>query len=99
VLWLPNGKLVPVHVEIEVADTLSGPSGFTLAEIADSKRDVVDDVVAFAIATADTDGALRAQRMGSGDGRTYTLTYTATDRAGNTASCTTTVTVPHDQRR
>jgi len=46
------------------------------------------------------DGAiyLRAERSGKGDGRIYTITYTATDDAGNSATATATVTVPHDQK-
>jgi hypothetical protein len=42
-------------------------------------------------------GFLRASRLGSGRGRIYTLMYTGSDLAGNTASCTATVRVPHDQ--
>jgi len=41
---------------------------------------------------------LRAERSGKGDGRIYTITYTATDDAGNSATATATVTVPHDQK-
>jgi len=42
---------------------------------------------------------LRAERSGTGTGRIYTLTYTATDAAGNSSfPASTTVTVPHDQR-
>lgn len=40
---------------------------------------------------------LRAERSGKGDGRVYTLTYAATDAAGNTATATATVTVAHNQ--
>jgi hypothetical protein len=47
--------------------------------------------------TPDTSGFLQAARLGSGNGRVYTLTYQGTDNAGNTATCQATVTVPHDQ--
>jgi trimeric autotransporter adhesin len=40
---------------------------------------------------------LRAERSGRGSGRTYTITVTATDAAGNKASAATTVIVPHDK--
>jgi len=40
---------------------------------------------------------LRAERLGAGTGRIYTLTATATDLAGNTATTTATCVVPHDQ--
>jgi hypothetical protein len=40
---------------------------------------------------------LKADRLGNGNGRIYTITLTATDQAGNKNSKTTTVVVPHDQ--
>ncbi len=40
---------------------------------------------------------LRAERSGKGDGRTYTLTATATDASQNTAIETATVAVRHDK--
>jgi len=40
---------------------------------------------------------LRADRNGNGDGRVYTITFKATDAAGNTTFVTAKVTVPHDQ--
>ena len=46
------------------------------------------------LGTADTQGQLRAERSLSGSGRTYTLTYQASDHAGNVANCITTVEVP-----
>jgi hypothetical protein len=40
---------------------------------------------------------LRAERSGTGNGRTYTLNVTCTDRAGNTSQPrATVVVVPHD---
>jgi hypothetical protein len=40
---------------------------------------------------------LRAERSGLGDGRTYTITVTCRDTAGNTTARTVTVTVPKSQ--
>ena len=45
---------------------------------------------------ADNNISLRAERSGKSNGRVYTLTYKAEDQAGNTATATATVTVPHD---
>ncbi len=39
---------------------------------------------------------LRAERSGKSNGRIYTITYRATDCAGNSSAASTTVTVPHD---
>jgi len=40
---------------------------------------------------------LRAERSGNSDGRIYTISYEATDCAGNTATAACYVTVPHNQ--
>ena len=47
--------------------------------------------------TADSIFQLRAERSGTGVGRTYTVTYRATDGSGNLATATSSVFVPHDQ--
>ncbi|HVH70277.1 MAG TPA: hypothetical protein VNB49_04100, partial [Candidatus Dormibacteraeota bacterium] len=98
ILWPPNNKLVPINVSVNVSDALSGPNGFTLVSVTSNEPDSGQgDIQGFVTGTASTSGQLRAQRLGSGTGRVYTFTYTGSDRAGNTASCTTTVSVPHDQ--
>jgi hypothetical protein len=97
-LWPSNGKLIPVSVAINVSDALSGPAGFTLVVATSSEPDSgAGDIQGFTTGTASTTGLMRASRSGSGAGRIYTLTYSGSDRAGNTASCITTVLVPHDQ--
>ena len=40
---------------------------------------------------------LRADRLGNGTGRVYTVKATAMDLAGNTTAVSATCTVPHDQ--
>jgi VCBS repeat-containing protein len=40
---------------------------------------------------------LRAQRLGSGNDRIYTVTITCTDDVGQSTNQAVTVTVPHDQ--
>jgi hypothetical protein len=40
---------------------------------------------------------LKADRLGSGSGRVYTIHLTCTDPSGNVAQGTVVVTVPHDQ--
>ena len=40
---------------------------------------------------------LKADRLGNGNGRIYTITITATDQSGNKTTKSTAVTVPHDQ--
>lgn len=97
-LWPPNNKLVPVNVSVNVTDWLSGPAGFNLVSVTSSEPDSgLGDIQGFIVGTPSTSGQLRSQRLGSGSGRTYSFTYSGADKAGNLASCTTTVSVPHDQ--
>jgi hypothetical protein len=104
VLWPPNHKLVSVTAIVTVADAQSGPAGFTLTSVTSSEPDngrgdgdVPNDIQGFAIGAASISGRLRAERSGAGRGRVYTLTYTGRDQAGNSATCTATVTVPHNR--
>jgi Bacterial Ig-like domain (group 2) len=97
-LWPPNHKLVTINVSVTISDSLSGSAGFSLASVTSNEPDSgVGDIQGFVIGTASTNGQLRAERLGSGTGRVYTLTYTGTDLAGNTATCSTNVSVPHDR--
>lgn len=89
-LWPPDGKLVPVSVDVSVEDATSGSGGFVLAAAP------ATDAAGFDVGTPDVAGFLRARRAGSGGGRTYTLTYVTRDVAGNAASCDVHVVVPHD---
>lgn len=97
-LWPPNNTLRGVTASVSVTDGGSGPDGFELLAVT-SDEGTPADAAGFDIGTADVSGSLRAARSGSGDGRTYTLTYEGRDGAGNTATCSVDVIVPHDQRR
>lgn len=91
VLWPPNGKLVPVSVDVQLTDALSGPDDFALTDAP------TEDAAGFVTGTPDVTGLLRAKRDGNGGDRTYTLTYTGNDAAGNSATCAPVITVPHDR--
>jgi hypothetical protein len=98
VLWPPNQQLVRVNISVVLSDFLSGPAGFTLVLVSTNEPDSGSgDILGFTAGKASTSGQLRATRLGSGNGRVYTFTYIGTDRAGNSAICSTSVTVPHDQ--
>ena len=95
-LWPPNGKLVPVSVDMAVADATSGPGAFRLVAVgANGDR---EDITGFEVGTSDVAVVLRAERIGTESERVYSLSYTAHDLAGNAAECVATVVVPHDQR-
>ena len=89
-------KLKTITVAVGVADETSGGDGFTLLSVTSNEADLapMGDIVGWETGTADTTGQLRAERGGRGKGRVYTLAYQGRDAAGNTAGCTTTVTVP-----
>ena len=103
-LWPPNHKLVDVTATVVTSDATSGVEGVSLVSATSSEPDngkgdgnTVDDIQGAEIGTEDYELQLRAERSGGGSGRTYTVTYEATDLAGNTATASATVTVPHDQ--
>ena len=103
-LWPPNHRMVTVEALVSAADAC-GPSIVLLYSVASSELDdapgsgdgnTTEDIQNVSIGTPDTMVLLRAEREGDGPGRTYTLTYAATDASGNTSSALGLVTVPHD---
>ena len=102
-LWPPNHKLVAVTT-VAAADALSGvvpvvPGSFQLTGTSNEPSDPNNpDVVIAPNSSGGFAVQLRAERLGSGTGRTYTLNATATDLAGNTATSTAVCVVPPDQQ-
>jgi len=98
-LWPPNHNLVRVIVTANVSDDIDASPKIKLISIAcDDACNPEQDIVGAALSTDDREFQLRADRTGGGTGRTYRITYSATDASGNTTSAQTTVRVPHDQR-
>jgi hypothetical protein len=97
-LWPPNHEMQPVAV-VTATDALSGVASLEVTVTSSEPSDPSDPD---AIVTPDGSGgyvvALRAERLGSGPGRIYTLTATAKDLADNVRTATATCAVPHDQR-
>lgn len=105
-MWPPNHQLKPVTLTVTVTDENggSGAAGWKLVSVTSNEPDngtgegdLPSDIQDWSLGTADTTGQLRAERSESGSGRVYTLVVEGRDQQGNTAQCTTTVTVPHDQ--
>jgi uncharacterized repeat protein (TIGR03803 family) len=100
-LWPPDGKTVEVTVSgMVTAGTQAIPTNGTTYAVVDEYA-LVEPSGSF---TADAGGSysftvpLVAARDGNDlDGRTYTITTVARDGIGNTSSCPSVVTVPHDR--
>jgi len=91
-LWPPNHKMVSVNL----SETISGGCGsvsckvisVTSSEPVDADGDWTFSGLAL---------SLRADRLGNGTGRIYTVTVECTDAAGKSSTKTVTVSVAHDQ--
>ena len=104
VLWPPNHKMVTINAAVAVTDICDPNASFVLTSITSNEPDngtgdgdKPNDIQGAAYGTADTSFLLRAERSGRGNGRIYTVTYTASDKSGNTTPVQLLVTVPHDQ--
>jgi DNA-binding beta-propeller fold protein YncE len=98
-LWPPNGKMVRVAT-VSAADATAGvaPGSFTIAG-ASNEPPSASQISIVPNGAGGYDISLQADRLGTGTGRVYTLTATATDLAGNVATATATCVVPHDQAK
>jgi hypothetical protein len=97
VLWPPDHRLVPIVLDKRATDVCD-PAPKITCEATSSEPPLGGGSGATNPDIVWTDGqlALRAERSGTGPGRTYTVTCTATDASGNHATATAKVTVPHD---
>lgn len=100
-LWAPNHKMVDVTVSYDVTDGCSRTNAVTTTLSVTSNEPVGSneqgDVNGDWEVVNDHLVRLRAERLGAGTGRIYTITITATDGDGNSSTATVTVTVPRDQ--
>jgi len=98
VLWPPNHKMVPVTI-VGVTDPDGDPFSIQITAIA---QDEPTNGLGDGNACPDGQGIntaiaqLRAERSGTGNGRVYTITFTATDSKGASSMGSVTVAVPHD---
>ncbi len=101
-LWPPNQELIPITIWANGADNGGGDLVLT-ASVQCSENDGLaesDWGIESIDSTAGTIAlCLRAERAGSGDGRVYTVTITATDGSLNQSVATVDIRVPHDKRK
>jgi FtsP/CotA-like multicopper oxidase with cupredoxin domain len=96
-LWPPNHALINVGLSATATDNCPGAISLSVAVFGDEDDELPvgdgnfsPDAKNIAIGTL----RLRAERVGSGDGRVYLIVITATDAAGNTKTACHTVVVP-----
>lgn len=90
-IWPANHKMGTVNVTLNVNDAGSGVESVILTSIICNQPDSGLGDIQAEIGTEATSFSLRAEKD-----RIYTITYTATDKAGNKTDATAIVTVPHD---
>ena len=105
-LWPPNHQLVEIAASIQVQDDVDPHPEVRLVSITSNEPDeglgdgdTVGDVQGAETGADDRNFQLRAERSGTGTGRTYTVVYEARDSAGNVRTVTTTVSVPLSRSR
>jgi len=106
VLWPPDHRMVSVNNTVIATDICDPTPSIILTAATSSDPDdapggadgyTINDIQGATVGTPDFQILLRAERNhDEGPGRTYTMTYRASDRSGNAASTFTIVTVPHD---
>jgi len=97
IIWPPNNKLVPITATIQASDPGDPNPHVVLVSITSNEALQPGDIQGATFGTDCGHFQLRATRSGGGNGRTYVITYRATDAAGNATEKTAHVTVPHDQ--
>ena len=97
-VWPPNHKMVKV-ANVTASDPLSGlkPGSFVVTAVSDEPGDSDPQTSVVPDGAGGFDVLLRADRSAHGDGRTYTISATATDLVGNVATATASCVVPHDK--
>jgi 6-phosphogluconolactonase len=93
VLWPPNHEMISVAVSV---GTTGGCGAVSCQIVSISSNEPVDRDGDWVI-TGDLTLDLRAERLGNGTGRIYTITVRCTDGSGNSTTTTVLVAVRHDQ--
>ncbi len=93
ILWPPNHKMVNVAINYNVTDNCTAQPACRISTVTSN-----EPISKSAYTILDAHHVnLVADRLGSGNGRIYTITVTCTDASNNSSSQAVTVSVPHDQ--
>ena len=101
-LWPPNHKMKSVTLVPDVTEACDAAPVCQILSVSSDEPvtgpggagNTTPDWLVTGALTLD----LRAERMGSGDGRVYTIAVQCVDGSGNASQANATVTVPHDRR-
>jgi hypothetical protein len=102
VLWPPNHKMINCTISVTATDICSSVT--SRIKTVTSNEPIIGPGKGKPKSNADWKATgpltvqLRAERLGRGNGRTYTVTIECTDTSGNSATKDVIVRVPHDQR-
>jgi hypothetical protein len=105
VLWPPDRELREVSVAVDARDGCDPNPAVRLLSVTSDEPEAVAEngeislsIVGAETGTDDRMFSLRAERAGSGSGRTYRACYEARDASGNATVECVTIAVPHDRR-
>jgi len=107
ILWPPNHELQTVTIAANAFDNGGGTITLSVAVQSSQPPDTTGDghtIPDYYIDSVNDETGiiqlrLRSERAGKGDGRTYTITITATDVSGNNSIAIVEIRAPHDQRK
>ncbi|MEW6320641.1 MAG: lamin tail domain-containing protein [Acidobacteriota bacterium] len=100
-LWPPNHQMVPVTLSVTATDNRSAVT-CEVTNVASSEPDNGTgdgDTGGDALIVGPLRVDLRAERAGTGNGRTYTITVACRDLAGNASSADAIVVVPKNRKK
>ncbi len=103
VLWPPNHKMVTIVANVTASAACDPDPTIELVSVTSNEPEQgpgkkhSPDIMGADFGTDDMEFQLRAERLGGGEGRIYTVTYNVTSIQGESATGTATVSVPHDQ--
>jgi RHS repeat-associated protein len=101
-LWPPNHKFVTIQAQLNIQDPLDPHPTVTLLSITENETPAgpgnhSPDIQNANFGTDDRTFDLRAERLGNGGDRIYTVTYFVRNAAGNGRIVSADAVVPHDQ--
>lgn len=104
-LWSANHQLIRINATVNASDCCGPPPRIVLTSVTSNQPDeglgdgdMPSDIQEAELGTLDLSFLVRAERAGNDPrGRSYTITYTATDASGNYTQSFATVYVPHSR--